>query len=127
MSPVYRKSLLSIGGLALLALASGAMLGAAWGWALFAVAIGVLLVSHLRHLARLERWAANPLPGKVPEGEGLWQEVLDALHRLERDTAKREQGLAEALTRMRRAMQALPDGVIILDREHHIEWFNRTA
>src|SRR6185503_3362016 len=28
---------------------------------------------------------------------------------------------------MRRAVQALPDGVVILDRQNHIEWFNRTA
>ena len=82
---------------------------------------------HTRHLARLQRWLAHPLPGAVPEGQGIWDEVLAALHRLERETARREEGLADALARMRRAVQALPDGVVILDSANRIEWFNRTA
>jgi two-component system phosphate regulon sensor histidine kinase PhoR len=53
--------------------------------------------------------------------------VLAALHRLERETARREEGLADDLARMRRAVQALPDGVVILDSANRIEWFNRTA
>jgi two-component system phosphate regulon sensor histidine kinase PhoR len=82
---------------------------------------------HTRHLARLQRWLAHPLPGAVPEGQGIWDEALAALHRLERETARREEGLADALARMRRAVQALPDGVVILDSANRIEWFNRTA
>ncbi|HKU45874.1 MAG TPA: phosphate regulon sensor histidine kinase PhoR, partial [Burkholderiales bacterium] len=52
---------------------------------------------------------------------------LAALHRLERDSARREHDLAEALASMRRAVQALPDGVVLLDRANRIEWCNRTA
>jgi two-component system phosphate regulon sensor histidine kinase PhoR len=109
------------------ALAVGMLFGAAWGWASFAVALLAIVFWHTRHLARLERWLANPLPGGVPEGQGIWDEVLSALHRLERETARREEGLADALARMRRAVQALPDGVVILDSANRIEWFNRTA
>ena len=63
----------------------------------------------------------------MPEGQGIWDEVLAALHRLERDAVKREESLADALARMRRAVQALPDGVVILDSANRIEWYNRTA
>ena len=105
----------------------GLVAGAAWGWAVFALVLLAFLFWHARHLARLQRWLANPLPGKVPEGQGIWDEVLAALHRLERDAAKREEGLADELARMRRAVQALPDGVVILDSANHIEWYNRTA
>jgi two-component system phosphate regulon sensor histidine kinase PhoR len=93
------------------------------------LAAGLLghLFWHTRHLARLQRWLANPLPGQVPEGAGIWDEVLAALHRLERDAAKRERGLVDALARMRRAVQALPDGVVVLDGANRIEWCNRTA
>jgi two-component system phosphate regulon sensor histidine kinase PhoR len=75
----------------------------------------------------LAHWLAQPLAGKVPEGHGIWDSVLTALHRHERDSRRREQLLADALIRFRRAAQALPDGVVILDAQNRIEWFNDTA
>jgi two-component system phosphate regulon sensor histidine kinase PhoR len=75
----------------------------------------------------LARWLAYPVAGDVPEGHGTWDNVLTALHRYERDGRRREQLLADALIRFRRAAQALPDGVVILDAQNHIEWFNDTA
>jgi two-component system, OmpR family, phosphate regulon sensor histidine kinase PhoR len=95
--------------------------------ALVVLALLARLLWHSWHLARLRRWLADPGRGPVPEGSGAWDRALAALHRLERDSAKREQSLAEALASMRRAVQALPDGVVLLDRAHRIEWCNRTA
>jgi two-component system phosphate regulon sensor histidine kinase PhoR len=93
----------------------------------FAAGLAVLVLHHAWHLARLARWLAEPLPGKVPEGRGAWDEVLTALHRYERAGARREAQLQDALARFRRAAQALPDGVVILDSENRIEWCNDTA
>ena len=86
-----------------------------------------MLGYHLWHLAKLARWLADPLTGRVPEGRGSWDDILTALHRHERDGVRREQLLAESLIRFRRAAQALPDGVVILDAENRIEWCNDTA
>jgi two-component system phosphate regulon sensor histidine kinase PhoR len=127
LSPIYRNSVLWTAGFVAAGLLVGLLAGPAWGWGMLAAGLLGLLVWHTRHLARLQRWLANPLPGQVPEGHGIWDEVLAALHRLERDAAKRERGLADALSRMRRAVQALPDGVVILDGANRIEWCNRTA
>jgi two-component system, OmpR family, phosphate regulon sensor histidine kinase PhoR len=127
LSLVYRKTLLWTAGLAAAGFLVGLLASPVWGWGVVAAGLLVLLFWHARHLSRLQRWLANPLPGQVPEGEGIWDEVLAALHRLERDAAKRERGLADALARMRRAVQALPDGVVILDSANRIEWYNRTA
>ncbi len=124
---IYRRTLLTLAGFALPAALVALVFGAAWGWGLFAAGVMAMLAWHVRHLARLQRWLGHPLPGAVPEGQGIWDEVLAALHRLERETARREEGLADALARMRRAVQALPDGVVILDSANRIEWFNRTA
>ena len=105
----------------------GAAAGPATGWAAFALALLALLAYHVRHLARLARWLADPVPGKVPEGSGTWDDVLNALHKYERAAVRRESELEEALTRFRRAAQALPDGVIMLDAESRIEWCNNAA
>ena len=124
---IYRHTLLVLGGFALVALVVGAIAGAAWGWGMLCAELIALLLWHVRHLSRLHSWLAHPTPGKVPEGDGIWDEALAALHRFERAGARREEALADALARMRRAVQALPDGVVILDGANRIEWCNLTA
>ena len=101
--------------------------GPATGWAVFSLALLALLAYHVRHLAHLARWLADPIPGKVPEGSGTWDDVLNALHKYERAAVRRESELEDALTRFRRAAQALPDGVVMLDAEGRIEWCNNAA
>jgi two-component system phosphate regulon sensor histidine kinase PhoR len=104
-----------------------AIIGPATAWAAFAIGMLALVVYHVRHLARLSRWLTDPVPGRVPEGSGTWDDVLSALHKYERAGVRRETLLEDALTRFRRAAQALPDGVIMLDGESRIEWCNNAA
>ncbi len=127
MKRVYASAAAAVAIFALIALVVGALTGAAWGWAAFSGGLLALVAYHVSHLARLARWVANPLAGRVPEGDGQWDRVLGALHRFERAAARREQQLADALARFRRAAQALPDGVVILDAANRIEWCNPTA
>ncbi len=127
MSPVYRHALGWLAAIAMAALAAGALTEAALGWAAFTAGLLLLLGYHVGHLARLAGWVADPSADRLPEGTGVWDEVLAGLHRLERASAKREDELADALARFRRAVQALPDGVLILDAENRIEWSNDKA
>jgi two-component system phosphate regulon sensor histidine kinase PhoR len=127
VSRIVARTLASLAASAVAGAVAGLLAGAAAGWAVAAACICVILLYHLWHLAALARWVANPVPGKVPEGMGTWDDVLTALHRHERDGMRREQLLAESLLRFRRATQALPDGVVILDAENRIEWCNDTA
>jgi two-component system phosphate regulon sensor histidine kinase PhoR len=127
LSPVYRGRLAALTAIGALALLAGVAASPAWGWAICATGLAGLLAYHFRHLARLGRWLAHPVPGSVPEALGSWDEVLAALHRFEREAAKREEMLADALARFRRAAQALPDGVVMLDAENRIEWCNDNA
>ena len=108
-------------------LAVAAAVGPATGWAVFSAGLLALLAYHVRHLARLARWLADPMPGRVPEGSGTWDEVLNALHKYERAAVRYASQLEDALTRFRRAAQALPDGVVMLDAESRIEWCNNAA
>jgi two-component system, OmpR family, phosphate regulon sensor histidine kinase PhoR len=103
-------------------------MSAVWAWALALVALAfALLYARQRwQLWRLARWLADARR-EVPEASGSWERVFSALYRHERDAAQREKLLAEALARFRRAAQALPDGVVILDAERRIEWCNDRA
>ena len=127
MSAVYRKTLAALAVVAVVALVAGWLAGTAWGWAVAAAGLAWMLAYHVRHFARLARWAADPRPGEVPEGTGSWDLVLTALHRYEREAARRQKELGDALTQLRRAAQAMPDGVVLLDARHSIEWCNDNA
>jgi len=127
LNPVYRSSLALIALVAFAALVAGALIGPAWGWATAAAGIAGMLAYHLRQLAQLARWVQDPKADTVPEGSGSWDAVLSALYHAERGAERRQQELADALARFRRAAQAMPDGVVILDDKNCIEWCNNNA
>ena len=127
MNRIYSRAVAQLAWLGVLALAAGALAGAAWGWALLACGLLVALWRHTLFLARTVRWFRKPLLEDLPEATGSWDELLRALHRHEREADRRQQELADALARFRRAAQALPDGVAILDAQNRIEWCNDTA
>ena len=127
MKRVERRTLLWLAVIAAAAVAIAFITDRSLGLAAACAGLLALVLYHTHYLARLRSWLRSPVPGKVPEGRGSWDEVLSALHRFEREAVKREGLLAEALARFRRAAQALPDGVVILDGENRIEWCNRTA
>lgn len=111
--------------------ASSAVLWLAAGqvWALAAANLGLLLLGlhHVRSLARLWNWLREPDTRELPEGRGAWDDVFSALYRQHRLVTRQRQDLADALERFRKAWQALPNGVVILDTVDHIEWVNATA
>ena len=127
MSPVYRHAAVWLAVIAAASLFTRFAFDATWGWVVLAAGLLALLAYHVRHLARLSDWLSRPVLGAVPEGSGIWDEALAALHRFERAAARREEELTEALARFRRAAQALPDAVVILDGANRIEWCNRNA
>ena len=92
--------------------------------------LGTVSFFFLRQLwliVRLIHWAQCPLGTPTPSASGAWGAVFDALHRRGRlASAEREQATQE-LDRFRRAAEALPDGVMILDGHRAIEWMNLHA
>jgi two-component system phosphate regulon sensor histidine kinase PhoR len=111
----------------LLLLLGAAIAGLAWHWAAAAALLAAGLLWHTVHLAGFLRWLRRPARDSLPAGRGVWEEALAALHRHLKDRDEERERLRQALARFRDAGRALPDGVVILDREYRIEWANPTA
>jgi two-component system phosphate regulon sensor histidine kinase PhoR len=91
------------------------------------VAVGFFFLRQLWMVLRLIHWAGCPLGTPTPSASGAWGAAFEALHRRGRlASAEREQATQE-LERFRRAAEALPDGVMILDGHRSIEWMNLHA
>jgi two-component system phosphate regulon sensor histidine kinase PhoR len=96
--------------------------------ALFCVIFLLLrLVRHLRQLAALAYWLADPQARLVPDGVGLWEEVFARLNKMVRAQREEREQRITALQDMQQATSALPEGVVILDETDRIEWCNPLA
>jgi len=85
-----------------------------------------VLVDFMRGLRTLQ-WLRRGDVSDVPLKYGLWGEVADRARRLVR---AREQQIRESDARLQdflAALQASPNGVVLLDAQGRIEWFNQTA
>ncbi len=77
--------------------------------------------------SRVLEWLREPTHETVPVVGGVWAEVAARARRQlrarESATAESNRRLAEFLA----AIQAAPNGVVLLDRDSRIEWCNQTA
>lgn len=103
--------------------------GQVWQWTLgMALAGGYLwfVLDSLRGI-RLLRWLRDGSDADFSIGNGLWGEVFDRFRRMlkasSRLTVESESRLKDFLA----ALQASPNGVVLLDSTTRIEWFNQTA
>lgn len=103
------------------------MAGAFWGMAALAAGLACLSLFHFVYLLRLYAWLEGPPEQPVPQGRGLWNRIFASLHRRARQRAEQQRLLSDALERFRRAVQAFPDGLIIFNQHHQIEWVNARA
>lgn len=93
-----------------------------------ALVLAVLVMSRQRRQRdELAQWLANPAAGEIPEGTGAWRTIYSQLQRLGKEVRRERDGLANTLDHFRLAAQALPDGIILLDVQGHIEWLNAAA
>ena len=120
-------------------LSFGAALGYFWGGAKTALTAWASLLSGAL-LAGLLWWVLDALRGlrvvswlrqgdldRAPQTRGLWGEVVDRTRRLLRE---RERALLASEQRLKDfllAIQASPNGVMLLDDQTQIEWCNQTA
>ncbi len=103
----------------------GAWLGAA---TLGCIGLGWIVVRDALRGARLLRWWRDPVAADAaPRDGGFWGELAYWSERAWRDARKDADEQRERLARFLEALDASPNGVLLLDEHDHIEWCNARA
>jgi two-component system, OmpR family, phosphate regulon sensor histidine kinase PhoR len=110
--------------------------GALIGWWLggdLGMAVGLacaallwLVIDTLRAV-RVLTWLRRPDDAQAPAMAGLWGEVADRARRMLRQRENEAQDAQARLQEFLAAIQASPNGVVLLDAQGRIEWCNQTA
>ncbi|MBQ0935129.1 phosphate regulon sensor histidine kinase PhoR [Ideonella paludis] len=111
----------------------GAWVGRQWGWPVLGAVLGGMAGSAAWTLAdtlragRLMSWLSGTMAEASPPLVGLWGEaglrMERALRNRERETLREQ----ERLTQFLEAIEASPNGVMLLDINDQILWTNRVA
>jgi two-component system phosphate regulon sensor histidine kinase PhoR len=109
------------------------LIGAGAGW-LFGNVWGGLACALVLHLAwvlaqlfRLEWWLRHRSYADPPDVGGVWGEIIAQIVRLHRRKRFHKQRFVQLMRQLQRSTAALPDGVVILNAQREIVWFNRMA
>ncbi|HUQ11425.1 MAG TPA: phosphate regulon sensor histidine kinase PhoR [Steroidobacteraceae bacterium] len=108
-------------------------LGAAGGWLAGSAWVGVCgalalyLAWNLWQLRELHFWLQHRSVADPPDALGLWGDVVAQVVRLHRRKRFHKERLTRLFRELRRSTAAMPDGVIMLDPQGEIVWFNRKA
>jgi len=106
--------------------------GLAWGLLLGSAGWQLMDYFHARRLLtwlRSEQSNETPvlMSGTQPRLPGVWGEVADRLRRLLKNRHEQSRESQARLDEFMAALQASPNGVVLLDEEGRIEWCNQTA
>ncbi|MEY2618173.1 MAG: hypothetical protein RL522_1175 [Pseudomonadota bacterium] len=110
----------------------GAMLAGQWGAALGVILAAVTwFVADLLRGLRVERWLRHldggPDEARFPSMSGLWGDIAQWARRALRASERRTVQAQARLDAFLSAIQASPNGVVLLDAEDRIAWCNQTA
>jgi two-component system phosphate regulon sensor histidine kinase PhoR len=91
------------------------------------VALAGALAWQLLNLYWLDYWLRDRSARDPPDASGLWGDVVSRVVRLHRRKRFHKQRLLEVFRELRHSTAAMPDGVVILNSQWEILWFNRMA
>src|SRR5690606_19475385 len=110
-------------------LLSGVLIGLLLGrvWAGVALALAAMLAWQLLNLYWLDYWLRDRSRRDPPDSSGLWGDVVARVVRLHRRKRFHKQRMLEVFRELRHSTAAMPDGVLILNTQWELLWFNRMA
>ncbi|MFV0282720.1 MAG: phosphate regulon sensor histidine kinase PhoR [Castellaniella sp.] len=120
------KTLVSIAIWALGGWLLGTWLGAAAGWALFALGLLMMILVSGLQLSRIAHWVRD-IDAPPPPSVGPWDEVLAPIYRKLKQNRLDLQDRTRSFQRALMAAEALPDGALTLTPDKSLLWCNQTA
>ncbi len=127
MNVIWARSAAVLILLAIAAALLAAFVGVVAALALTTGALLALLLFYLYQINRLWKVLDAPAYGEIPSAVGLWGEVYYRLHRLVKRWRMQVLQVEQQHTRFIQAIQASPNGVLMLDDADQIEWCNAVA
>ena len=124
MGSLWNRSVAALGIILAISLLGGLLFSLIAGLSILAIGALLLVFYHTHHLVQFERWTQSDMDTPVPLGSWVWERVFANLYRRVRKRKEAEKNLAATLVQMREAAEAMPDGMVILTGDNHIEWFN---
>ena len=112
---------------ACLALLATLAVSATAGWIVFCLGLGAQMAAHFRNFALLDRWSRAPDVDANLEGRGAWDGIFGRLYRHEKDLRAQIERRSHRIDMLLAAIQALNDGVVLLNDRMHIVFCNATA
>src|SRR6188474_963656 len=100
---------------------------AGYTWLGVCGALGLYLAWNLWQLRELSFWLRHRSVADPPDVMGLWGDVVAQVVRLHRRKRFHKERLTRLFRELRRSTAAMPDGVVMLDPQGEIVWFNRKA
>lgn len=121
--PIWYYYRLLIGSIIVLAIV-GALLGHVW--LVLSLGLTLFVAWSIRQQHALLKWLRNP-SGTPPNAQGLWGQLFDELYNRQRAHSAEIFRLRALLQRVRASAEAIPDGVIMVQNDGSIEWWNASA
>ena len=97
------------------------------GWMTAVIFLALLLIHQLWHASKLTVLLLSPSYGEVPVAMGIWGEIYYRLHKLVKGWRDQVLEVEQQHQRFIQAIQASPNGVVMLNEDDQIEWCNAIA
>lgn len=95
-------------------------------WALV-IGLGGYMMWMLLQLRRFQMWLRTHPSDPPPEAPGLWGEIFDGIYRMQRRDQRLRARMQSVIERIQSSTAALSDGVVMIDKDGHLEWWNHAA
>ncbi len=87
----------------------------------------IICIINLKKLYILDKWLRKSRMINPPESDGIWGDILDLIYNIRKRERSRSKNLSKIVKRFESSALALPDGVIGVNENGEMEWWNETA